>query len=70
MKEANPLEEECRQEAERLALLDEETQKKALALIRAPADNPKLGKRDREAAHARAAALGRHLRRLHRKKKK
>ena len=57
-------------EAERLALLPRDVQRQAVALIRAPADNPKVGKRDREEARQRAEALGRHLRNLNRRKRK
>jgi esterase/lipase superfamily enzyme len=60
---------EYREEAERLAELSRDDQRRAVALIRAPADNPKVGKRDREEARERADALERHLRRLNRKKK-
>jgi esterase/lipase superfamily enzyme len=57
-------------EADRLAQLPAEAQRQAVAIIRAPADNPKVGKRDREEARQRADALERHLRRLNRRKKK
>ena len=63
-------EQEYREEAERLAQLPRDVQRKAVALIRAPADNPKVGKRDREEARQRAEALERHLRNLNRRKKK
>ncbi len=56
-------------EAERLAQLPREEQRKAVAIIRAPADNPKLSKRDRKEARHRADALERHLRRLNRRKR-
>jgi hypothetical protein len=62
-------EQECREEAERLAELPRDVQRQAVALIRAPADNPKVGKGDREDARERADALERHLRRLNRRKK-
>jgi hypothetical protein len=62
-------EQEYRKEAERLAQLPLQDQQKALAIIRAPADDSKLGKRDREAARQRAEALKRHLRRLNRQRK-
>jgi esterase/lipase superfamily enzyme len=62
-------EREYREEAERLALLPRDVQRQAVALIRAPADNPKVGKRDREEARQRADALERHLRNLNRRKK-
>ena len=57
-------------EAERLAELPRDVQRKALALIRAPADDPKVSKRDRQEARDRAEALERHLKRLNRSKKK
>jgi hypothetical protein len=63
-------EQEYREEAERLAVLPRDVQRQAIALIRAPADNPKVKKRDREEARRRADALERHLRRLNRRKKK
>jgi hypothetical protein len=49
-------EEEYRQEAERLAQLPRDAQRKAVSLIRAPADDPKVDKRDREEARSRAEA--------------
>jgi hypothetical protein len=61
MKEGDPLDEEFRQEAERLSLLDEETQRRLIAEQRAIAANPKVPQRDREYALARAKALQRHL---------
>jgi hypothetical protein len=45
-------------------------QREAVAIIRSPADNPRLSKADRKAAAERADALDRHLRRLNRRKKK
>jgi hypothetical protein len=69
-REESPQERECREEAERLALLPRDVQRQALALIRAPADNPKLGQRDRTEARERAEALERHLRRLNRQRRK
>jgi len=63
-------EQEYREEAERLAELPHDVQRQAVALIRSPADNPKVGKRDRDEARERADALERHLRRLNRRKKK
>jgi hypothetical protein len=60
------VEREYREEAERLALLPVDVQKQAIALIEAPADDPKLSKRDREEARGRADSLERHLRRLNR----
>jgi hypothetical protein len=59
-----------RAEAERLAQLPRDVQRKAVALIRAPALDPTVSKRDRDAARARADAIERHLRRLNRGKKK
>ena len=47
-------EHEYRAEAERLAELPRDVQRQAVELIRAPADNPKVGKRDREEARERA----------------
>ena len=61
-------EQEYREEAERLALLPVADQREAVAIIRSPADNPKLPKADRKAASERADALARHLRRLNRRK--
>jgi hypothetical protein len=65
----NEREQEYRAEAERLASLPRDVQRKAVALIRAPADDPKVGKRDRQEARERAEALERHLRRLNRRAK-
>jgi hypothetical protein len=59
-----------REEAERLSALPLDVQRKAVALIRAPADDPKVSKRDRQEASRRADALERHLRRLNRRKRK
>ena len=61
-------EQEYAAEAERLATLPRDVQRQAVALIRSPADNPKLGKAERAEARKRADALERHLRRLNRKK--
>ncbi|HYV36909.1 MAG TPA: hypothetical protein VE988_14480 [Gemmataceae bacterium] len=66
----DPREREYASEAERLAQLPLDVQRKAVALIRAPADDPKLSKADRAAARDRADALDRHLRRLNSRKKK
>lgn len=63
-------EREYRAEAERLALLPRDVQRKAVAIIRAPAADPKLRKTDRKAARERADALERQLQRLNRKKSK
>jgi hypothetical protein len=60
-------EQEYREEAERLAVLPLDVQRKAVALIRAPANDPKVSKRDREEARERADALTRNLRRINRK---
>jgi hypothetical protein len=65
----NEREQEYRAEAERLASLPRAVQRKAVALIRAPADDPKVGKRGRQEARERAEALKRHLRRLNRRAK-
>jgi hypothetical protein len=51
-------------EAERLAQLPLDVQRQAVAIIRSPADNPKVPKRDRDLARERADTLERHLRRL------
>jgi hypothetical protein len=61
-------EQEYRQEAERLAVLPPDVQRKAVAMIRAPANDPNVSKRDREEARQRADALTRNLRRLNRRK--
>jgi hypothetical protein len=58
---------ERRAEAERLAELPRDVQRKAIALIRAPANDPKVRKCDREEARERADALTRNLRRMNRK---
>jgi hypothetical protein len=66
----NPEQErDYRAEAERLARLPREVQRQAVALIRAPADDPKVDKRNRREARDRADALERHLRRLNRRKR-
>jgi hypothetical protein len=57
-------------EAERLARLPRDVQRQAVALIRAPADDPNVAKPDRQEARDRADALERHLRRLNRQKRK
>ncbi len=62
-------EQEYGAEAERLAQLPRDVQRQAVALIRGPADDPKVSERDRAEARARADALERHLRRLNRRKK-
>jgi hypothetical protein len=61
-------EEAYREEAEQLAQLPRDVQRQAVALIRKAADDPKVGKREREEARERADALGRYLRRLNRRK--
>jgi hypothetical protein len=63
-------EQEFRDEAARLAQLPREIQRQAVALIRAPADDPRVPRADRRAARERAEALERHLRRLNRRKGK
>lgn len=62
-------EKEYQEEAERLAHLPVDLQRQAVALIRAPSDNPEVRKRDREEARQRADALERHLRRLNHNRK-
>lgn len=64
----DPKQQEFKDEAERLAQLPRDVQRHAVALIRAPADDPKLARSDRQAARERAEALERHLRRLNRQK--
>jgi hypothetical protein len=61
-------EQEYAAEAERLAMLPRDVQRQAVALIRSPADNPKLPKAERAETRKRADALEHHLRRLNRKK--
>jgi hypothetical protein len=60
--------EEHREEAERLARLPLADQNEILALHRSVADNPKVPKKDREAARARVDALAKELARLRRKR--
>jgi hypothetical protein len=62
--------EDDRTEAERLALLPVSDQQEIIALHRSVANNPKVPKRDRQAAADRADTLERHLRTLNRRKKK
>jgi hypothetical protein len=62
-------EQEYRAEAERLALLPQEEQAAVIAWHRDIAGNPKVPKRDREAARERAEALDRLLKRARRKRK-
>ena len=50
-------------ELERFAELDRATQRKIVALTREPAKNPKVPKRDREIAEARAKQFERVMRR-------
>lgn len=57
MKQRNRWAAEHVQEAERLAALPRDEQRAIIALHRAVADNPKLGKRDRALAKERADAL-------------
>src|SRR5262249_50930090 len=58
---------EHRKEAERLALVDRETQREIIAQQKAIAENPKVPKRERAYAKERADALEKHLRKLRRK---
>jgi hypothetical protein len=68
---SDPLkEQEYRAEAERLALLPKEDQREIIALHRSVADNPKVPKREREAARQRADALERLLKLGKKKRKK
>jgi hypothetical protein len=67
MKRANPSEEEFREEAERLALLDVETQRQIIAEQLAIGANPRVPADDREYAQARAKALQRHLKKKRKK---
>jgi hypothetical protein len=46
-----------REEAERLRLVDRDTQRQIIALHRSVADDPKVKKRDRDTARERADAL-------------
>lgn len=62
-------EREYLEEAERLAVLPVKEQRKAVAIIRGPAVDPKVSRADRRAAAERADALTRHLRRLNRQKR-
>jgi hypothetical protein len=62
-------EQEFREEAERLAQLPVEDQKRIVAMHRIDASNPKVPKKDRGFARERADALEKHLRRLNRQKK-
>lgn len=63
-------EQEYREEAERLRQLDADTQRQIIALHQSVADNPKVKKRDREAARERADALTRLLGLSKKKRKK
>jgi len=54
--EDDPELDQCRLEAERLAQLAPEVQRQVLAIIRSPADNPRLPKSDREAGATRRAS--------------
>ena len=63
-------EQEYRQEAERLARLPRDVQRRLIAQHRAIAADSKVPKRDRQEADERADALERHLRRLNRSKMK
>lgn len=62
-------EQEFREEAERLALLSIEDQKRIIAMHRADAANSKVPKVDREFARERADALEKYLRRLRQRRK-
>jgi len=62
--------EASRQEAERLSQLAPEVQRQVLAIIRSPADDPRLPKADREAARRRADAVAKFLRHLNRRRRK
>jgi len=70
MKQPTQPDDPDQQYAEQLAQLSPDVQAKALALIRGPADDPKVPKRDRDAARRRAEALKRKLARLKRGPKK
>jgi hypothetical protein len=61
---------EHREEAERLAQLPRDLQRKLMAQHRAIAADRNVPKRERDEAKARADALERHLRRLNRRKEK
>jgi hypothetical protein len=61
---------DCLAEAERLALLPADLSAQIIALIRAPATDPKVSKADRVEARRLADGLQRPLRRLQSKKKK
>jgi hypothetical protein len=63
-------EQEYRDEAERLAELPQDVQRKLIAQHRVIAADKSVPKSDREEATERADALERHLRRLARKRKK
>lgn len=63
------LEQDYRDEAERMAQLPPADQREIIALHRSVADNPKVAKRDRALAKERADAIERHLRRLKHKSK-
>jgi hypothetical protein len=54
-------EQEYHEEAEGLRQLDKATQRQVIAIHRKTANNPKLGKRDRQAAAERADCLERLL---------
>lgn len=62
-----PIDQELQAEAERLAQLPPEVQRQALAIIRAPADDARLPRAERDAARERAATLARLLRHLNSK---
>jgi hypothetical protein len=58
--------EEFRAEAERLALVDRQTQQLHIAMLREIVANTKVPKRDRALAKDRADALEKHLKRIKR----
>jgi hypothetical protein len=60
-------EQECREEAERLASLPAEDQRAFVAMLRADAENSKVPKRDRDFARERADALERNWKKRKRK---
>ena len=69
-KKPDEKEQEFRDEAERLKLVDRKTQRQIIELHRSVADNPKVRKADRDAARELADALERLLRLRPKKPKK
>jgi hypothetical protein len=61
-------EQQSRDEAERLVLVDRETQELHIAMLREVAANPKVPKTDRDLANERANSLEKHLKRLRKRK--